>query len=284
MFNTPRLPKSELPVGFMYNVISTEALSVHKPIMATVQKLSGFIHSVAQGFKNTNVLGAIDTLMHKDAEFSKNERKVLEVLGRNSYTDLMDTRLPCIGGLAVTWIDFIHDLEPGINYVVNFYDGTLGETTRFLAEVITSPEKLDAISRRYNIQPIDFQKMTQDLGKDLRGGSKKAEATFGKLVKRNADMIDVITLTNRFSEQIYSSNQDMVTERIAMIKRQLETISEAIVDANSSYRMTGKNVDQLAKVAYTIAQSVEYYGVVLSVFSEHRRSFEAAIQKLSRIH
>ncbi|EJY3320407.1 hypothetical protein OGA59_004532, partial [Salmonella enterica] len=114
--------------------------------------------------------------------------------------------------------------------------------------------------------------------------SKKADLPFGKLVKRNADMIDAITLTNRFSEQIYGSNQDLVTERIGQIKRQLETVSDAIVDPNSSYRMSGKNVDQLAKVAFNIAQAVEYYGVVLTLFTEHKRTFQQAVEKLARQH
>lgn len=284
MFNKARLPQSQLPARFMYNVISTEALSVHKPMIGTVQKLSGFIKEVAQGFKNTNILGAIDTLLKKDNDFSKNERKVLEMLSRTPYSDLMDLRLPCVAGLSVPWREFLGDIEPGIGFVVNFYDTTLGQTTRFLAEVITSPDKMEQIARRYNIQEVDFERLSQNIGKDVSGSSKKAELPFGKLVKRNADMIDTITLTNRFSEQIYGSNQDLVTERIGQIKRQLETVSEAIVDPNSSYRMSGKNVDQLAKVAFNIAQAVEYYGVILTLFTEHKRSFQQAIEKLSRQH
>lgn len=283
MLNPGKLPTPNLSPKFMYNVISTEALSVHKPVAATVQKLAGFINNVADGFKNTDILGALDTLLKKDNNFSKNEKKVLEILSRQAYSDIMDIRVPCVNGLSVTWIDFLHDMDPAVQFAVGFYDTTLGQTTRFLAEVITSPDKMESIARRYNVQDVDYERLTQNIGKDVRAGNGKAERPFGKLVKRNADMIDVITLTNRFSEQLYASNQDLVTERITQIKRQLQDISEAIVDANTPYRMTGKNIDAMAKVAYNVAQAVEYYGVVITLFTEHKRTFEQAVEKLAKI-
>lgn len=284
MFTPGRLPRTNLPARYVYNVISTEALSVHKPMIGTVQKLAGFIQDVAQGFKNTNIIGAIDTLLKKDKDFTGNERKVLEMLGRTPYTDIADIRLPCMAGLSVTWLELLHDIEPGIGFVVNFYDTTLGQTTKFLAEINTAPEKMEQIARRYNIHDVDFEKLTQNIGRDVSGPGKKAEQRFGKLVKRNADMIDTITLTNRFSEQIYSSNQDLVTERIGIIKKQLEVVSEGIIDPNIAYRMSSKNVDQLAKVAFNIAQAVEYYGVIITLFTEHKRTFEQAVEKLARLH
>lgn len=282
MLKNNAMPKSKLPVKFMYNVISTEALSVHKPVAATVQKLAGFINDVADGFKNTDILGAIDTLLKKDNNFSRNEKKVLEVMGRESYADLMNIRVPCINGLSVPWLDFLHDMDPAVGFAVGFYDTTLGQTTRFLAEVITSPDKMESIARRYNIGQVDYAQLTQNIGKDVSAGNGKGERPLGKLIKRNADMIDVITLTNRFSDSLYASNQDLVTERITQIKRQLQDISAAIVDSNTPYRMTGKNIDQLAKVAFNIAQAVEYYGVVITMFTEHKRTFEQAVEKLSR--
>jgi hypothetical protein len=283
MLNPGKLPTPNLPTKFMYNVISTEALSVHKPVAATVQKLAGFINNVADGFKNTDILGALDTLLKKDNNFSKNEKKVLEILSRQAYSDIMDIRVPCVNGLSVPWLDFLHDMDPAIQFAVGFYDNTLGQTTRFLAEVITSPDKMESIARRYNVQDVDYERLTQNIGKDVRGGNGKAERPLGKLVKRNADMIDVITLTNRFSESLYASNQDLVTERITQIKRQLQDISEGMVDPNTPYRMTGKNIDALAKVAYNVAQAVEYYGVVITLFTEHKRTFEQAVEKLARL-
>ncbi len=274
------MPTTSLSPSFMYSVISTEALSVHKPVAATVQKLAGFINDVADGFKNTDILGALDTLLKKDNDFSRNEKKVLEVMSRESYADLMTIRVPCVNGLSVPWLDFLHDIDPGIQFAVNFYDTTLGQTTRFLAEVINSPENMESIGRRYNIQTVDYDRLTQNIGKDIHAGNGKAEKPLGKLLKRNADMIDVITLTNRFSESLYASNQDMVTERITQIKRQLQDISEAIRDPNTPYRMTGRNIDMLAKVAYNVAQAVEYYGVVITLFTEHKRTFEKVVERI----
>lgn len=283
MLKNTAMPKSKLPAKFMYNVISTEALSVHKPITATVQKLSGFINDVADGFRNTDIIGAIDTLLKKDNNFSRNEKKTLEVMGREAYTNLMGIRVPCVNGLSVTWLDFLRDLEPGVTFAVGFYDNTLGQTTRFLAEVITSPDKMESIARRYNIAEVDYDQLTQNIGKDVTSNNRKSERPIGKLIKRNADMIDVINLTNRYADSLYASNQDMVTERITQIKRQLQDISEAIVDPNTPYRMTGKNIDQLAKVAFNVAQAVEYYGVVITLFTEHKRTFEQAVEKIARL-
>lgn len=276
------LSQHRLPQQFMYNVISTEALSVHKPLAGTVTKLSGFIREVADGFKNTDILGALDTILHRDRAQSTIQQKAAQFVQRNSYADLMPLSLPCISGLNTTWLKFLTDLEGGINFAINFYDGTLGQSTKFLAEVITSPDKMDSIARRYNIQAIDFEQLTKTIASNVNGKSNKADLPYGKLVERNTDFQSVIALTNRFTEELYSSNQDLVTERIAHIRKQLQQISEGIVDSNTPYRMNGKNIDQLAKISYNLAQAVEYYGLVLSLFTEHKRTFDQACTKLAK--
>lgn len=276
------LSQHRLPQQFMYNVISTEALSVHKPLAGTVTKLSGFIREVADGFKNTDILGALDTILHRDRTQSTVQQKAAQFVQRNSYADLMSLSLPCIGGLNTTWLKFLTDLEGGVKFATNFYDGTLGQSTKFLAEIITSPDKMDSIARRYNIQAIDFDQLTKTIAGNVSGKSSKGDLPYGKLVERNTDFQSVIALTNRFSEELYSSNQDLVTERIAHIRKQLQQISEDIVDSNTSYRMNGKNIDQLAKISYNLAQAVEYYGVVLSLFTEHKRTFDQACTKLAK--
>ena len=276
------LSQHRLPQQFMYNVISTEALSVHKPMAGTVAKLSGFIREVADGFKNTDILGALDTILHRDRQSSTTQQKALKYVQTHSYTDLMNLSMPCVSGQQVTWLKFLTDLEAGIKFATNFYDGTLGQSTKFLAEVITSPDKMDSIARRYNIQAVDFDQLTKDVGGNIKGKSAKAELPFGKLIERNADMQSVVSLTNRFTEELYSSNQDLVTERIAHIRKQLQQISDDIVDGSSSYRMNGKNIDQLAKISFNLAQAVEYYGVVLALFTEHKRTFDQACEKLAK--
>lgn len=276
------LSQHRLPQQFMYNVISTEALSVHKPMAGTVSKLSGFIREVADGFKNTDILGALDTILNRDRAAATTQQKALQYVQKHSYADLMQLPLPCVSGQQVTWLKFLTDLEAGVKFATNFYDGTLGQSTKFLAEVITSPDKMDSIARRYNIQAVDFDQLTKAISGNINGKSSKAELPYGKLAERNTDMQSVVSLTNRFSEELYSSNQDLVTERIAHIRKQLEQISADIVDGSSSYRMNGKNIDQLAKISFNLAQGVEYYGVVLSLFTEHKRAFDQACAKLAK--
>lgn len=279
---TPPVNESALPLNFRYRVISTEALQVHRPLISTVQKLSNFIKDVAHGFGDVNVLGAVNTLLKKDNTFTANEKKAMNAMSRVAYGDIAQIKLPCMAGQQVTWLQFLRDIESGITFVINFYDGLLSDTTRFLAEVISSPEKMEQIARRYQIGEIDFDKLFGAIRNDVAGSSKTGSLPLGKLLDRNADFIEVVNLTNRFAESLYVSNQDLVTERVANIKRQLNDISESIVDANESYRMSGRNIDQLARIAFNTAQAVEYYGVIITLFTEHRRTFGQAVEKIGK--
>lgn len=276
------LKVNNLPADFMLNVISTEALSVHKPLQATVNKLSGFIRDISTSLKDTDILGSLDTILRRDKSSSAVEQKAIQKVQREAYSDLMSIKLPCIAGLSSTWLKLLRDLDPGVQFAVNFYDRTLNDTTKFLAEVITSPDKLDSIARRYNITSVDYKKLIDDIGVNLTGNSRVAELPYGKLLERNADLQDCVMLTRKFSDELYRSNQDLVTERIAQIKKQLEQIAKDITDPNTSYRMSGRNIDQLARISYNLAQAVEYYGIVLSIFTEHQRSFDQAIVKLAK--
>ena len=265
------------------NVISTEALSIHRPMAATVERLSSFIKDVTGSIGDTNILCAIDTLLKRNSEFDRNERKVLDRLSGMSYADIKVVKVPCSAGLIVPWLKYLHDLDGGIQFCLRFYEGMLGETTRLLAEIINSPDKMEMIARRYSIEEIDFERMTANVRKDISGPSKVGEQRLGVLLERCSDMPEVVQLTNSYAKALFASNQDLVTERVSQIKRQLNDIADSIVDPNVPYRMSGRNIDQLSKIAFNVAQAVEYYGVIMTLFTEHRRTFEEAIKRMSRL-
>lgn len=276
-------PRPQIPLRFRYNVISTEALSVHKPMASTVSKLTGFINDVTKSISDASILGAIEALINPSKPMTKDERKVTEMLASVPYTDIRDLKVPCVAGITVPWLKLLQDLEPGIHFATNFYEATLGEINRFLADVISNPENMKAIARRFSIQSNDFEKLLEDIGKDLTGNNKSGVAPVGKLLQRNSDFIQVVQLTNGYSNSLFSANPSLVTERIDVIKKQLQTISDGISDPSLPYRMSGDNISQLANVTYTAAKSIEYYGVILSVFTEHRRTFEQAVDKLAKL-
>ena len=263
------------------SVLATEALSVHRPLAGTVEKLCRYL---------TDVTDTIDYSLSalKDYAVGTNsaqlvmDKQLKERAQRAVYGELRTLRLPCVPGQTATWIQLLDAFHEPVNMAVNINDNILIPFERYLSHALIDPERFSAATSGASVEIIDFNVMRRTFATVISGNRHIAQRTYGELAERNADMEPVIERTRHYQTVLNQSNPRMVADRIADIRKLTTQLSESLNDSNQKFRLSGKVIAHISEVAYNIAEAVELYSMTMSLVWSHVQAFDDAEKKLVR--
>lgn len=285
------MSKSDFLKGQLSNkqlalTISTEALMVHRPNAGTVNKLSNFLTNVSRDIKSSLAAGVVDNILGTTLRKEGLVDKLGDKLEKVSYMDIQGIRVPVTPGLQVPWLTLLDSMDWGLRFSVNFYDEFLSPFQRYIAMANSNPEEFSkAIAKNSPefMERIDFDGQRAIIGKAIGANNKLMVQTLGKCAARNADILTTVDRTAEYAEALKNANQQMVNDAITDIKNSLSRLSDNILDSNQSYRMTGQNIAKIASVTFSAAQGIEFYGVMLALFTSHAKAMDDTVEKLTRV-
>lgn len=262
-------------------VVSIEALSVHRPMAGTVEKLSNFLVDVGQNI-DLRLAGIKDTIFNTDVKTKRQEQVFLQRLANTDYMSIADIRVPVTPGLVVTWIDFLHALGPGVEFSTRLLDDIIVPFKKHLAVALSNPEQFSSSSSVGHTNLIDFELLHKALKAAVGGNSRVAVRPYGQCVKRNADMGEVLAMTNNYHDALAKSNPDLISSEIDDLRKMVDELSGNITDSNQQFRLNGKTIANISATAYNVAEAIEYYAVVRTLFTSHDVAMREAVTKLMR--
>lgn len=263
------------------SVLATEALSVHRPLAGTVEKLCRYL---------TDVTDTIDYSLSALKDYAVGtssaqlvlDKQLTERAQKATYGEIRSLRLSCVPGQSVTWLQLLDALHAPVNMAVNINDNILIPFERYLSQALIDPERFSAATGGASVEIIDFDGMRRTYATVIGGNRHVAQRTFGELAERNGDLAEVIERTRHYQEVLNQSNPRMVADRIVDIRRLTTQLSESLNDSNQKFRLSGKVIAHISEVAYNIAEAVELYAMTMSLIWSHVKAFEDAEKKLIR--
>lgn len=261
------------------SLVSTESLSVHRPLAGTVAKLSGFLKELGDDLEY-RVSGIQDTLFKTDVKSKKGQELLLARLANHDYLTLAPLRVPVVPGLRVTWLDLLHNMKPGVEFAVSLQENIIHPFKQFVATALTNPEKFSSTALNSTVNFVDYELLRKSLGASISGNASVSVRKYGECVARNSDMAEVLDLTNNFEQVFMNSNPEMLMAEVDELRELFNELSANITDTNKQFRLNGKTISNLATAAYNVAESVEYYATVRSIFISHANAMKAAVDKL----
>lgn len=263
------------------SLVSTEALSIHRPMAGTVAKLSGFLKEMGDDL-GYRVSALQDTLFKTDVKTKKGQELLLSRLPSINYMDIASLRVPVTPGLRVTWLDFLQNMKPGVEFATTLQETTIHPFKQFLASAATNPEKFSSNAFNSTVNMVDYETLRKSMAVAVGGNSGVAVRRYGECVARNSDVAEVLSMTNNFEQVFISSNPEMLLAEIDEVRELIDQLSANITDTNAQFRLNGKTISNLATAAYNVAEAVEYYSTVRVLFISHANAMKLAVDKIVR--
>lgn len=263
------------------SAVSLEALSVNRPLASTVVKLANYLSDIGQSI-DLQLSGIQDTLFRTDVKSKRQEEILIRGLGNTAYVDLAPIRVPVIPGLSVTWLEFLNNMRPGVEFSSTLMENTIEPFKKFLAVSLSNPEKFSNAATVQNVSIIDFELLKKALAISVHGNVRVAVRQYGDCVKRNADVQEVLSITHNFEDVFSVSNPNLILNEVHSLRKMIDELSGNITDTNQQFRLNGKTISNIASLAYNIAEAIEYYGIVRTMFISHNTAMREAVTKLVR--
>lgn len=263
------------------SLVSTESLSVHRPLAGTVAKLSGFLKELGDDL-GYRVSGIQDTLFKTDVKSKKGQELLIQRLASVDYLTLAPLRVPVVPGLRTTWLELLHNMKPGVEFAVTLQENVIHPFKQFLASALTNPEKFSSNALNSTVNFVDYELLKKSLGAAVGGNGSVNVRKYGECIARNSDMGEVLSLTNNFEQVFMNSNPELLMAEVDELRELFDQLSANITDTNQQFRLNGKTISNLATAAYNVAESVEYYATVRTLFISHANAMKAAVDKLVR--
>lgn len=263
------------------SLVALEALSVHRPLAGTVEKLCGYLNDVSNTI-GLSLAQLRDYAMGTTTAVLTQDRHLLEKLPKSRYSDLMNLTLPCVPGQVCTWLELLEALKDPIEMAVNLNDNILIPYEKYVSMAIMDPERFSNATNKVQVQIIDFSAMRDGFKNAIGGNRHVATRKYKDLCARNTDLVDVVRLTRASTDALSKSNPRMVSDRIADLQHLTQQLSENLNDSNQKFRLSSKTIANISEAAYNIAEAVEIYATTMTFAWSHAQAFGDAEKKLYR--
>jgi uncharacterized protein YukE len=235
-------------------VISNETFSVQgivnslKNLIPDLQKnFQGFI----QGFSRNEPA----------AQLKGNERDFIKLVEGRVYLNLAPLLAYVPEGLQVSYLEYLEVLTSAVLHCHDTTLKTLNDYSVYLAQIITN-RQLKITGMPHDATYAKMEQARQALNKKLaacfKPGSSKAEATYGDVVGRNNDWVEVFKDVARVDHLINTLDRGLLHQKAEECNNQLNTIIKQI--RNNEFEGAGPEVvNNLSNGAYQAGAELEFF-------------------------
>lgn len=182
-----------------------------------------------------------------------------------SYPNLRHVKIAIPAGMSATYMEYLSALEPAVGISEKLLSEVLTPFSRWLAEGLSDPDKLRSFSRSSGVReftPHDTDGVALRIGECFTKGSNANITQFKNAFARNADVKEVYDRTAALNERFIRIDRKQVLTMVDRVSENLDRMAERIGEEGNEYEMSKPTVELLAKMSYTVAQEIEFYGNV----------------------
>lgn len=232
--------------------ISQELLNTSK----ILEGITEFVSEVRNYFSGTTSnLGQV-------ANYSKLEGKIKDL----PYIDLRELKAFTPTGMQLPMLDYVKVLDEAVRVSNSIIMDILSPFDKFIAEGLNDVEKFSKAGNFKVIskfKPHDIDGITMRLGKCFKKGNNETEVHIKNLYKSNSEMKLVYDKTDDMVAKTLLTSESKVSELTSSIADNLETLITRIEEDPDRYVLSERNKELFAKMVYTVAEEIEFYGVTL---------------------
>lgn len=223
-------------------------------------KLTSYINQFKDFFKSHDTRNQELTT---DLGRLPNYRSVSRSVERNSYPNLRHVKVYVPAGMSASYLDLMKALATGISINEKLVDEILSPFARWLATGLSNPRQFQSFSHSHGIRdfnPHDIDGAAMALGDCFTKGHNNNRLMFKDAFARNADVKDVYDQANALGERFVSIDRKQVLDLTDTISDNLEKLNNHLEEGDDDFQMSDTNIQLLAKMSYTVAQEIEFYG------------------------
>lgn len=265
-------------MAHLCGVISQESFSMSgiahslQNLMPSIQKnFQGFI----QGFSKTEPA----------VQLKGNERDFIKLLDGRIYLNLVPLLTFVPEGLAVPYIDYLLVLKDAAQHCHDITLKTLNDYSMYLAQIITNRQfKMTTMPHDTMYARMEKERaaLTERMAKCFKTGSSKAESTYGEVVGRNAEWMDVFKVLDQVDTIVNSIRRDQLHQKAEECNNQLNLIIKQI--RNNEFEGAGPEVtNNLSNGAYQSGAELELFAATYFRAMVVNQAIADTMQKVSDI-
>jgi hypothetical protein len=196
-------------------------------------------------------------LTSKQADFIKeiNKHPYLSVRAIGAYVP---------EGLEATYLHYIAALAPAAEFAAVDAGKQLADFLAYLSALVTNTDqKLSTVSFKRQVDAMDKKRtsLNKAMGACFRVGSTRTDRSIGDVVDRNSDWTKVFQLNDALGKQLNSVDRKALNKKISECVEMLGIITKK-VERGEMNGVSGAVVSNLADMAYSCAQDMEFYAAV----------------------
>lgn len=269
MFEIPR------SCDHLREVLSVEALAVHRPNAGMLDKLGHLFDDVTE-----HVSSAVGRL--KPHEGIIDFRPAFGVASKHRYTDLSAIPMPTPSGLSVSYLEYGLLLKEAQELVSKVYENTLYPFLLYLGTAINNPDKLGSVTFKHQMRATDLKDIQSKLAAAMRNHTR-AEQPYAKVIRQNAEWDELKSLTFTLQKTMDVTPIKLINETVERIDEQMHVLITKIKDTNEQFRPSPAVIKELADASFTLAEQISFYSVITTMVSAYLQALDDAVAKLSKV-
>ncbi len=264
-------------LGLEAQTVSLEASAVAIPSGVLQTRLTGVVKDISN-----YVTGVVSQPADwNNLVKTKNTLKILENAG---YAYFKDIEVYCSPGQVGSYLDVLDVFEDCQTFVDRMHGDLIGPFSTWVATVLTTPMFLGSArgTLTLKIRDTDLEKLRVDLGGQFSGKNGSA-INYHEAIARHGDWAVVEKRLNALIERQAKINPKKFQESINQLNDNLTTLVEALQNDSETFKVTGREVDMLAKSCHFTAVCVEFYAVYSAKLQSFTQAVEDTLKRLDDI-
>lgn len=237
--------------------VSTEAMNITGFIQTLPERFPSLVASV-RGFAH-NVLSSLQ-INHPTLSMDSFDR----LLKKIDYVTLSPVEIYIPPGLNVDLLTYADVLNDAKGPAVALVEDVLKPTLKWLSLLMADPEKLSSVRdmrRESGLILNDLQGHRDAIKKCFNSDDSRDRIAYSKAVKRHADFLEAVKVTNEINEQLKGISTDEILELVGEIAGIIDRMIEYVTLGDSRYKVQASVIRDMAETVSEIAKHVEYFSV-----------------------
>lgn len=259
------------------DVITMEASLPSFHFQALTSRLPLFVADVKAFVSNILQMSNFSEAVLKVNEFEKTLNKV-------NYLTLSDIIVYVPPGMDVTWLEYVEALAEAQAVVNRLREDTLDPTLRYVAQLLTQPETMRSVRGvPADVVLHDLKKIKDKISDCYGKNSSETKVPFGKVFKRNSDMVSAMDKLNTINEEMAKINKQEIMDTVNEITAALDKLLIRMKNDPDTYRMTGITMRDMAEFTTNVAREIEFYAAHAFMVQSATQAMQDSKQRIEEV-
>ncbi len=255
--------------------ISLEAVSGEAAELTALARLPAFLKS-ARHLYQSQLSKSISAILEFTAQFTSE----LPRLKRQDYSRIRTMQVQVPEGLKVDMLTYMKVLSDCAQNLKLIEAQMITPFYTWLNFLLSNPASLSSISSTLQIveyRPLDIEGMRKAIDACfVTKGRLESMVPYGQVFKRQADWEQVDANRVNITRALTPALHKAVTKSMGELEITLDTLLVRLTKNADKYKPGPTVIREIAKVAYAVAEAIEFYGLL-------RYNVEAAEHSLDEI-